>query len=442
MELADSLNKNLTCAACGCNQRGGNGPITNTVVLEVILVLVFIFGSFLNTVLVAVFCRRRGFRSHMSNRFLINLVAANLLITFVLVPLILIDLIWPSIDSEYLPFYCYILRGMTTLTSSASILGQLLIGIDQYVAVVNPLHYHRNVNEFRCKLMCLSAWIVSICLVILTSIDQSIEYQFVANLVTLTLAYVIPIGAILVIYFRIFIAARSNSIKTRRNSSCSMTQEGVLSQNTQTIYNKYLDVSNYNLYRSPSMKSSTGSNILHLTSNLRASMRSKLSYASHLLLYGEEGRAAKVTILVLLSIAFCWLPYCVLTFFGLFHKSSSPLPLWTFDLALICGLCNTIFSPILYAYRSKRVQRDVKRTFGCKIFKVKKGCDTKANPRKLQRLKSLSCPQLLISSANENENVKTFNSLIASNTSFEKEPMICNKPKLSVFDVNQKLILQ
>ena len=97
-----------------------------------------------------------------------------------------------------------------------------MIGIDQYVAVVNPLHYHRNVNEFRCKLMCLSAWIVSICLVILTSIDQSIEYQFVANLVTLTLAYVIPIGAILVIYFRIFIAARSNSIKTRQNSSCSI----------------------------------------------------------------------------------------------------------------------------------------------------------------------------------------------------------------------------
>ena len=133
---------------------------------------------------------------------------------------------------------------------------------------------------------------------------------------------------------------------------------------------------------------------------------------------------------------------CRLTFFGLFHKSTSSLPLWTFDLALICGLCNTIFSPILYAYRSKRVQRDVKRTFGCKIFKVKKGCDIKANPRKLQRLKSLSCPQLLISSANENENDKTFNSLIASNTSFEKEPMICNKPKLSVFDVNQKLILQ
>ena len=188
-----------------------------------------------------------------TSRFLINLVAANLLITFVLVPLILIDLIWPTspvyeFDKEEIilqhsspSFYCYILHGMTTLTSSASIFGQLLIGIDQYVAVINPLHYHRNVNEFRCKIMCFSAWIISLGLVIISSIDHSIEYQFVANLLCLTLAYIVPIGVILVIYFRIFIAARSNSIKTRRNSSCSMTQEGVTqTHNTVRYILKYI----------------------------------------------------------------------------------------------------------------------------------------------------------------------------------------------------------
>merc|ERR1712223_1160501 len=200
MDLSDSLNTNYSMCV-GCRSNRGNGPLTSTVVLEVILVLVFIFGSLLNTILVAVFCRRRGFRSHMSNRFLINLVAANLLITFVLVPLIFVDLIWPMKDYGYLPFYCYILRGTTTLTSSASIFGQLLIGIDQYVAVINPLHYHRNVNEFRCKMMCLSAWIISLGLVIISSVDHSNEYQFVANLLCLTLEYVIPIGAVLVIYF-------------------------------------------------------------------------------------------------------------------------------------------------------------------------------------------------------------------------------------------------
>ena len=123
-----------------------------------------------------------------------------------------------------------------------------MIGIDQYVAVINPLHYHRNVNEFRCKMMCLSAWIISLGLVIISSVDHSNEYQFVANLLCLTLEYVIPIGAVLVIYFRIFIAARSNSIKTRRNSSCSMTQEGVLSHNTVCIFIKkfnHINLSNH-----------------------------------------------------------------------------------------------------------------------------------------------------------------------------------------------------
>ena len=39
--------------------------------------------------------------------------------------------------------------------------------------------------------------------------------------------------------------------------------------------------------------------------------------------------------------------------------------------------------------------------------------------------------QLLTSSYNKNEKDRTFNSLVTSNTSFEKEPMICIKPNLS-----------
>ena len=83
---------------------------------------------------------------YLPTRFLINLVAANLLITFVLVPLILIDLIWPSIDSEYLPFYCYILRGMTTLTSSASILGKNSI---DYIYYMMLRYIHPTQNYWR-----------------------------------------------------------------------------------------------------------------------------------------------------------------------------------------------------------------------------------------------------------------------------------------------------
>ena len=41
---------------------------TLLIVFEVILALIFCIGSVLNTVIVIVFFRRRGFRSHLSNR--------------------------------------------------------------------------------------------------------------------------------------------------------------------------------------------------------------------------------------------------------------------------------------------------------------------------------------------------------------------------------------
>ena len=334
-----------------------------------------------------------------------NLVAANLLASLILVPLLFAHLLTQK-SSRIL---CIILRGLFKLTSSASIFGQLLIGIDQYLAVINPLHYHRNINESRCKIMSFSIWIISGLLVIICNLDHT--YQFVVDVLYIIFAFILPIVAIFAIYCQIFIAARSNSIKTRRNSSCSMTQEP---NATNQIYTagKYLQVetNNNNLSRSPS---SVSSNIFNLTSSLRASMRSKLSNAS--LFYGEESRAAKITILVVLSIFFCWLPTAFVTLYTQFYEK---LPLWTYDLALICSLCNSIFSPVLYAFRSKRVQRDVKKVF----LKTKSQRNRIGDPNKVRRLKSLSCPQLLISSVNENEKTLTI-----SHT--EKEPMMMSGKK-------------
>lgn len=353
-------------------------------------------------------------------------MASNLLVAIVQVPLV-----FAHLHLGHRQALCLALRVLIKLTSSASIFGQLLIGIDQYLAVINPLTYHRNINTTRCKIMCISTWIISGLLAGLCSLDLSPGYARTSDLLYFSLAFVLPIGLIFIIYCQIFIAARSNSIKTRRNSSCSMTQEGV-NQHHQ-VYSKYLDVSNNNtdLSRSPSMRSTT-SNILHLTSNLRASMRSKLSHASNLLIYGEESRAAKVTILVLFSIFSCWLPLCFVAFYT--HLNPGRLPLWLLQVAIICSHCNVVFSPILYAFRSKRVQHDVRKVFGLNMRS--KGQPSSqgrirrirnSDHKKVHRLKSLSCPQLLISSVNENENSSvTYKSSLLT----EKEP-ITSSAKIS-----------
>ena len=94
-----------------------------------------------------------------------------------------------------------------------------------------------------------------------------------------------------------------------------------MNNNGGRVTGRFLSVSNNNLERSSSLKSNSngaGSHLLQLTSSLRASMRSKLSHASNLLLYGEESRAAKVTVFVLLALAFCWVPYFSMILVNLF----------------------------------------------------------------------------------------------------------------------------
>ena len=107
-----------------------------------------------------------------------NLVLANLITSFVLIPMVFVD---RYTNSNGL---CTIIRGTTTLTSSASILAQLLIGIDQYLAVINPLHYHRHINEWRCKLMCILTWLTSAVLALLCAMDfEDLDKKEDGNLV-------------------------------------------------------------------------------------------------------------------------------------------------------------------------------------------------------------------------------------------------------------------
>lgn len=356
-----------------------------------------------------------------------NLVMANLLSCFVLTPLILLD----TVSTNIIPCQtlCLAMHGIATIIISGSMLAQLLIGIDQHLAVLNPLHYHRRINENRCWIMCLCAWTLSIFFGIIQSVEIEEDttfaettdlfaacknrtrtfYQVASGLTVISLTFVLPLCLLVVIYCRVFCAARDNSIRTRRNSACSMTMEGVGNANNYSTGN-FLGVgsSNVNLSRSPSMKS-TGSHFISMTSNLRASMRHKMSHASNLLLYGEEGRAAKVTLLVLFAIVFCWAPFFTVQLFHLLGYYMDYFPDWINTVALFCALSNTVLSPIFYAYRSKRVQRDVRKVLGMsKKFNETDGRQFhREAAAKVKRLKSLSCPQLLVSSVNDNENTSS-----------------------------------
>eukprot|EP00095_Tigriopus_kingsejongensis_P012242 maker-scaffold87_size395581-snap-gene-2.15 protein:Tk12242 transcript:maker-scaffold87_size395581-snap-gene-2.15-mRNA-1 annotation:"5-hydroxytryptamine receptor 6" len=239
--------------------------------IEILLALCFFIGSFLNTILLLVYVRRRGFRSQISNKFLFNLVISNLFWNFILTPILLYDNALATLEdaeagSEVL---IAVFQALLLVGTCGSLLSQLLIGTDQYLAVVNPLHYHAKINNKRCYIMCTGVWVISISIGILNIIDyehaslipsqipvliQRWSVQDEAPTIGTTLftncfvllLFIIPYGILTFMYTRVFSAAHKNTKKTRRNSICSITHDGIQRTSTGIApYFGYPTSSNY-----------------------------------------------------------------------------------------------------------------------------------------------------------------------------------------------------
>lgn len=226
--------------------------------------LVLCGSVLLNATLLVAFVRRPGLRT-ISNRFVMNLIASNLLAVVVLAALLIME-------SRGGPTsLCGPSEGATALVTTSSILSVLLIGIDQYLAVVDPLRYRARIDKLRCGLLILAAWLVALAFGAVASLNPqprslwrlcapaegdeedaggelsvqaslildgnatesadleilseislrraSVTYGRVYALVYALLGYLVPVFAIIWIYVSIYKAARNNSERTRRTGS-------------------------------------------------------------------------------------------------------------------------------------------------------------------------------------------------------------------------------
>lgn len=107
------------------------------------------------------------------------------------------------------------------------------------------------------------------------------------------------------------------------------------------------------------------------------SLRHRLSNASSLFKYREEGRAARISILVVIMFLLTYFPFGLLS---LIHGQDSILKESNITLlSILFVLLANVCSPIIFAYRNKRVRRGVRRLLGI---------DKKTNER-LEKLNSL-----------------------------------------------------
>ncbi len=384
--------------------------------------------------------------------------------------------------------FCLLSSALLVGVSSVSTFSQLLIGVDQYLAVTEPLHYHKRINKTRCTALCLLSWVIG---GLLSTLAAFVEYTGVGALpnsfktcsaggngspagpgstasaaVYFSVSFAAPFLSLLFVYGTIFCAAHNNSVKTRRNSVCSSSFDCIANNNNnycqqQVPYYGYrsnrLGVTRTAAEKPPATKTGGAggeskprreSRLLSNASNLnhiRMSVKRKLSNASGaLFVYRDETRAAKVTAFIVLMILGCWGPHFVLSLAKVRSWTVHP---YVDSLTLLLVTASPVLSPILYAYRSRRVQRDVRRVLGLQPnggagqAAILGSWDKAGNERllrrargaaKIQRMKSFSCPQLLISSAAENASSASSVSGASSSSSTQTTVESIAVPKTAV----------
>lgn len=145
----------------------------------------------------------------VNSRFVMNLTVSNLLTCAVLNPLLMMDgpaaadtLSTPtstpddlasSFDSTSTSMsasaasICAISEGATALVTTSSVLSVLLIAVDQYFAVVDPLRYRARVDKLKSAVLIVSIWLVSAVFGLIAALNPSPRSLWLSCSTTVTL---------------------------------------------------------------------------------------------------------------------------------------------------------------------------------------------------------------------------------------------------------------
>ncbi|XP_071748789.1 adenosine receptor A2b [Lepeophtheirus salmonis] len=374
----------------------------------VFLSILFILGSFANTILLMAFFRRPALRT-TSNRFVVNLLIVNVLSSCLMLPLLCLDL---SSTSSFIPsittsIQCRLTEFVITWISSLSVFSTLAISFDQYLAILYPLRYQNLITKGRSWSLIIGSWIIPIltgCLCTSIQDESALSWETCAKredpslqhlpgsastsvgsvsppppslpppycwtciifpILNFVFIFLAPALFISYIYIRIYTEAKSNSKRTRRTSinpaehmfNSKTSPDPKRNQRPSVISNLYtqtpppvISSRSAQLKRSPSQQFMD--NIKH-----------KISNASQFM-YREESRTAKISMIVIVLVALCWGPfYIYLLGKGLRLEDERLFPYWSKCIILGLTCLYSVISPMVFAYRSKRLQSEVRKLF-------------------------------------------------------------------------------
>ncbi|XP_045910291.1 trace amine-associated receptor 13c-like isoform X2 [Micropterus dolomieu] len=133
---------------------------------------------------------------------------------------------------------CSLFKYVAYIISSVSVGDMVLISVDRYVAICDPLHYTTRITERRVKLCVCLCWFCSVfysCLFVKDDLTQPERYyscygecvvvvDHITEAVNLVMTFIVPVSIIIVLYMRVFVVAVSQA-RAMRSHITAVTHE-------------------------------------------------------------------------------------------------------------------------------------------------------------------------------------------------------------------------
>lgn len=380
------------------------------------IIITTIIGNIL--VCVCIFLVRKLRRP--CNYLLVSLAVSDLCVAILVMPMALIY----EIKGKWIfgEIACNLWVSLDVLSCTSSILNLCMISVDRYYAITKPLEYGVKRTPRRMTLWILLVWCLAamislpplliignehtqkeeggeiindVCLV-----SQDIGYQVYATMCS----FYIPLTVMILVYYKIFRAARrivneerraqshlephcyfeisvkngegppENKISNQSPANCSKVNHRSSSASTNTMCS--LDPTLGRCFKArhssesqcPMLSSLTKPSTKHPKSNILSAVVKSPTIISHqkkLRFQLAKERKASTTLGIIMSaFIFCWLPFFVLALVRPFLVETTTVLNTLGSLFLWLGYTNSLFNPIIYA----TLNRDFRKPFKAILY--------------------------------------------------------------------------
>ncbi|XP_062271152.1 5-hydroxytryptamine receptor 7 [Scomber scombrus] len=292
-----------------------------------------------------------------SNYLIVSLAMADLSVALAVMPFVSIT---DLIGGQWIfgQFFCNVFIAMDVMCCTASIMTLCVISIDRYLGITKPLTYPVRQNGCCMAKMILSVWLLSASITLpplfgwAQNVNDGrvclISQDFGYTVYSTAVAFYIPMSVMLIMYYRIFRAAKLSAAK---HTITGFPRE-------EDYEEESLDCVAAALKLQREVEEECSTRVSRLLKTGEHHQRRKRKNQS---IFKREQKAAATLGIVVGAFSFCWLPFFLVSTARPFvcGVECSCVPLWLERTLLWLGYANSLINPFIYAF----FNRDLRTTY-------------------------------------------------------------------------------